>query len=162
MDSSPVFVSYHPADKEFAKQLVDDLRTNGFATYLQDELEDIHQCERLVLVMSTIAVEEESWKKTYQAFATQGKLICSARIDGVNLPSVLDELEWVDFSLSYDSGVNGIKVSLNTEMSQPPPLLSDVRLDTASSSQQMFVGVGVAILLLIIGIAVIFFLLPSL
>lgn len=162
MELSSVLVSYSPADRDFAEKLAGDLRMNGFVTYLQGEIEDINQCGRLVLVMSANAVEAESWQPVYQQFAVQGKLICSARIDSVTLPPVLDELEWVDFGLSYHSGVNGIKVALTTEMTQPPQLLPGFETNDKPSSRQVVISMGLAILLLIVGIVIVIFLLQAL
>jgi hypothetical protein len=144
------------ADHEFASKLANDLRVAGFQTTLWQGAGDFTGYDQLILVISAAALQAAAWQMPYRAFINAGKLVCSARVDNTELPPQLAALEWVDFSLGYQLGVNGLRVSLRTT---PQPVISEptpLAVPVTASRRMILISIAIAILVLIIGLLLIF------
>ncbi|NDJ87387.1 MAG: hypothetical protein GYB66_16030 [Chloroflexi bacterium] len=146
-----ILISSGAADGPFAVQLATDLREIGFPAYVSTEVNNLKACDTLVLVISPEALSEKTWQRPYELFLSQGKFICSVRLNGVQLPPQLDALEWVDFSLGYQVGVNGLRSAF---ANKPAAVSSQVPEQLAISSRIIVISMVLAVVLLVIGLIV--------
>lgn len=168
MAGNDVLISCINHDLTFAEQLAGDLQMLGFnATVHRNGAFHGVTSQRLVLVISPAALEHDAWHTAYETFAKQGRPICAARLDMAAIPPMIDRHEWVDFSLGYQLGINGLKSVLMTEHTLPKNPFKEQNLpqvtvpDPATSRQLLWV-IGIASLVLIVGLVVVFFLLHNL
>lgn len=149
-------ISYCDNDHSFAQRIANDLQVAGFTVFLQDQVAEWESADQLILLISAQAIAQNTWQRPFEAFATQGKLICSARLDATELPSQLDMLDWVDFQLGYQVGINGLRVALNL---QPKTITTDnmpvVKIETLK--QRILMSAILAIVLLLVGIILILY-----
>lgn len=168
MAGNDVLISCSNHDFAFAEQLAGDLQMLGFnaAVHRNGAFHNVAG-QRLVLVISPTAVEQDAWHTAYETFAKQGRPICAARLDMAAIPPMIDRHEWVDFSLGYQLGINGLKSVLMTEHTLPKnpfkeQILSQVATPDPSNSRQLLWVIGLASLVLMVGLVVVFFLLHNL
>lgn len=147
-------ISYGLADRELAVKIARDLNMAGFEVALQEQATDIAQYEKLILMISEAALAQGLWQQPFETFAAAGKLICSIRLDEAELPEVLARLDWVDFRFGYQVGVNGLRAILQME---PKAVATEpvVSFSSDETRRRILISTGIAILLLIVGIALI-------
>ncbi|MCB9436325.1 MAG: toll/interleukin-1 receptor domain-containing protein [Anaerolineales bacterium] len=168
MAGNDVLISCSNQDFTFAEQLAGDLQMLGFnaTVHRNGAFHDVNQ-QRLVLVISPAALEQDAWHTAYETFVKHGRPICAARLDMAAIPPMIDRHEWVDFSLGYQLGINGIKSVLMTEHTLPKnPFkerpLAQIPAPEPTNSRQLLWVIGIASFVLIVGLLVVFFLLHNL
>ncbi len=161
-DTSSIFISYCSADREFAHQLADDLQAADLVTVLEDETNSSDQCELLVLVISRTALVENAWQRPYRTFAVAGKMICPVRVDDVLLPTALDQLNWVDFQLGHQTGLNGLIAALTSDSHTPIDVTSLPPLPEPAQPNRLTLAIVLSLVIFAVGIALAVLLLNSL
>jgi hypothetical protein len=118
--------------------------------------------------LSSASAENPAIRSTWQTFLAQSKLVCTAKIDNVDLPPELAALPWVDFQFGYQAGLNGLKFDL---LNVPPPTPDRPASDgpaaavetppSAAVSHQALILTALAIVLLAVGLIIVFLLLTA-
>jgi hypothetical protein len=116
-----VFVSYSHSDTEFVDQLYADLQMRGFPPWIdshklkggQDWLysiqQAIEQCQVLLLVLSPDAIDSKYVRmEYYRAFSMEKLVIPLLYRDCLKVWIGLDNIQWIDFTKSYDNGRNDL------------------------------------------------------
>lgn len=107
-----VYVNFAAADSAAAARLADDLQRLGVACWMhQTDLPDVngaggvqsslHECMRMVLVLSTAALGNQSVEAAWRFFRSEHKPVVIAQIAPIDPPDALRRRPRFDFTLDY-------------------------------------------------------------
>jgi len=122
-----VYVSYAPDDEERAQQIAADLEKSGLAIWLHESSEDeadvqwaggvhpaLKECQRMVLVLSPLALESEQVSAAWQFFREQRKPVVIAQIDAADPPNPIRRSPRFDFSKDYKRALRDMLNALSS------------------------------------------------
>lgn len=148
-----VVVAFDVADEAIAQKITDALAEFNFALQKFDfSVPPEHYAPTagvLLLLFSQQVTQTDQWESVFMAFAKRQKPICIARLDDVELPTVLKSIEWVDFSFGFQVGINGLVYALQN------PHIASLETTTVvsahSAQQRINCGTLIALGIWIIG-----------
>lgn len=134
---APIVAVFDAADQAVAQKITEALAEFGFSLQKYDLTIPPERyaptASYLLLLFSHHVTQSEQWESVFMAFAKRQKPICVARLDDVELPDVLQSIEWVDFAFGFQVGINGLVYALQN------PQIASIEATTivsAHSAQQ--------------------------
>jgi hypothetical protein len=111
-----VFISYSHKDKEYARQLADEMKRRGIEVWIDDRIEygdvwtrviqeNLERCQAMILIMTSNAYNSE-WVQNELAFAQQ--------IKKPILPLLLEGRSWLSLASTQYADVQGGKMPPGT------------------------------------------------
>ena len=130
-----VYISYSRKDRVFVEKLVSDLNTKGISTWVdvhqikpgemwQERIkEGIENASMFILVLSENYLSS-NWLSIELAFATSKKIIPIkiSDLDVNSVPSVIGNIQWIDFVEDYSIGFDKLIELFPDEVKNPTPL----------------------------------------
>ena len=126
------FISYSRVNKDFALRLARELKSEGFAVWLDQldipagarwdvELETaLEECEIFMIIMTPSAIASENVRDEIGYAIDNNKRFLPVLLENCNVPLRLRRFQYVDFTnKSFDDGVNAAKELLRGLIAQP-------------------------------------------
>ena len=161
-DSTQVFISYSRKDSEFALKLSNDLKNQGVNTWLdQTDIpggaewdnaieEALEASGKFLIILTKTSVTSSNVKDELNFALQEKKQVIPILLEDCRLPMRISRRQFVDFSKSYETGLNKLLVQFNKSSSNVDKT-SDER-PRATIGRRKFIAkigvVGVVVLLL--------------
>jgi hypothetical protein len=126
------FISYSRVNKDFAVRLARELKSEGFAVWLDQldipagarwdvELEQaLEESEIFMVIMTAAAISSENVRDEIGYAIDNGKRFLPVLLEPCNVPLRLRRFQYVDFTnKNFDEGVDSAKELLRTLIAQP-------------------------------------------
>lgn len=132
MSDNRTFVSYSRSDSEFALRLAKDLRALGAVVWL-DQLdiaagtrwdsaieEALRGSTRVLVLLSPKAVASQNVLDEMSFALEEGKAVVPVLVEACTIPLRLRRLQYVDFTLGYDTAMTRLLATLGVAQAAPP------------------------------------------
>lgn len=133
------FISYSRADKDFALELAQELRSSGFSIWLDqldiptgsrwdDEVEKaLLECEIFMVIMTPDSIASNNVKDEIGYAIDSNKRIMPVLLENAILPFRLRRFQYVDFTRkSHEEGIEAAKQLLRKLLSEPTSPVSPI------------------------------------
>ena len=123
--SYATFINYVSQDSKIAEQIAHDLNRTGIPTWAEtgqmpntvEWASGVHpaleECEQMVLILSSDALQNEAIEKNWQFFREQRKPITIAQVETCEVPDAIRRRPRFDFSVDYKSAFRQLVQTLS-------------------------------------------------
>ncbi|PJF39364.1 MAG: hypothetical protein CUN55_14555, partial [Phototrophicales bacterium] len=112
------------------------------------------KAEHVILIFSANAALSNTWQDILDTAIKMQKPFCTVRADETPLPEILAQNEWVDFSLGFQVGINGLVYAMRNPKTPSSDATIHLKTMAAVAQQRINRATLIAFVMWIVGMVV--------